>query len=132
MFEARVVVRYMNGQILAGWGDQFFPMETEIMVKDQLDEIHRIPLNQVKLVCFVKQFVSDSSITHRSTSKVIYDAIPGKTVEMVFTDGEKMSAKASLNTIPKGGFFVTPANPNSNNVSMYVNKGALKSFRFLD
>jgi len=132
MFEARVVVRYLDGRTLAGYGDQFLPMEAEIMVLDQVDEIHRIPLTEVKLVCFVKQFVTDSAITHKPGAKVLYDAVPGKTVELVFTDGERMRAKASLATVPKGGFFVTPSNPNSNNISIYVNKDALASFRFLD
>jgi len=132
VFDARIVVRYQDGTVLKGWGDNFLPGEASILVKDFQDRIHTVDLQRVKLVCFVKTFVSDSTMTHRPTSRVLFSAIPGTLVELRFQDGEVIFGKASLSAPPRTGFFVSPVNPNSNNISVYVNPEALDRFRFME
>lgn len=133
MFDERVVVRTLSGETLKGYGDNFLPGETEFMVQEvESGEIHRVPLAEVKMVCFVRAFVTDSQSTHRPTAPLIYQAVPGRRVSLEFADGERMEGVATLQAMPSQGFFVTPLNPNSNNLQVYVNPNALKRFRFSD
>jgi hypothetical protein len=131
MFDERVVIHFQTGRTLSGWGDNFLPTEEEILVKDQDDVIQRVALRDVKIICFVKAFATDSRATHLPPAKILYQAVHGRKVRLQFKDGEKLEGVASLNERPLRGFFVTPLNPNSNNIAIYVNPNFLKSFEFL-
>ena len=126
-----MVIHFQTGTTLACWGDNFLPLEAEIMVKDEQDQIRSVALKDVKVVCFVKAFATDSRTTHRPATQLLYQAVPGRKVKLFFKDGEKLEGISSLNDRPLRGFFVTPLNPNSNNIHVYVNPGFLKSFEFL-
>lgn len=133
MFDERVVVRFLDGRILKGYGDNFLPGEVELLVREvENDAIHRVALGEVKMICFVRAFVTDSQSTHRPTAPLIYQAVPGRRVAVEFLDGEHLEGVATLQTMPTHGFFVTPLNPNSNNIQIYVNPNALRRFRFND
>ena len=131
MFDQRMVIHFQTGKTLTGWGDNFLPIEEEIMVKDQDDQIHRVALRDVKIICFVKAFATDSRVTHKPPSQLLFQAVPGRKVRLVFKDSEKLEGVASLNDRPLRGFFVTPLNSSSNNIHIYVNPAFLKSFEFL-
>lgn len=132
MFEQKVVVRFKDGRTLSGFGDGFLAGEREILVQDMQEAIHRVDLTQVKMVCFVRDFGSDPAETHRSPGKVLYQAVPGTRVRVVFRDGEVLEGVSTLHSRPTGGFFLTPLNPHANNLSLYVNMDEVVSFRFLD
>ena len=130
MFDDRLVIHFQSGKTLACWGDNFMPLEEEIMVKDQDDRIQRVVLKEVKVVCFVKAFATDSRTTHKPPVQLLFQAVPGRKVKLLFKDGEKMEGVSSLNERPVRGFFVTPLNPNSNNIHIFVNPSFLKSVEF--
>lgn len=130
MFDDRMVIRFLDGTVLKAFGDNFLPSDERIMVTECDGPMRTIELAAVKMVCFVKQFVTDSQNTHRPPPPLIYQAIPGSKVRMEFTDGEVLMGIATLEAAPSRGFFVTPLNPNSNNLQIYVNPKALKRFRF--
>lgn len=130
MFDERLVIHFQSGKTLACWGDNFMPLEEEIMVKDQDDRIQRVVLKEVKVVCFVKAFATDSRTTHKPPAQILFQAVPGRKVKLLFKDGEKMEGVSSLKERPVRGFFVTPLNPNSNNIHIFVNPAFLKSFEF--
>jgi hypothetical protein len=132
MFEQKVVVRYKDGKTLAGFGDSFVAGEAEILVQDLNEAIHRVPLSDVKMVCFVRTFGTDPAETHRPAGRVLYQAIPGNRVRVAFRDGEVLEGVTSLQSRPTRGFFLTPLNPHGNNLGVYVNMDEVVSFRFLD
>lgn len=130
MFDEKVIIRFQDGRVLKAYGDSFLPWEEEILVKDALEQMVHVRLSDVKLIGFVKEFESDGAATHKPSPPLQYMAVPGRRVLLTFRDGERMVGVTSLDTPPKQGFFVTPLNPNSNNTRVYVNPGALTSFRF--
>lgn len=129
MFDESIVVHYRDGRTLTGWGDNFFPTEGEIFVKDMLESVVKVSLAEVKVVCFVKQLNTDRRETHRPAAPLIFQPVPGNRVDIVFRDGERMEGIASLTRLPDHGFFVTPLNPNSNNLQVYVNPAAVLRLR---
>lgn len=94
--------------------------------------IHRVPLCDVKMVCFVKTFGSDPPVTHRPPERVVYRAVSGQRVRVAFRDGEVLEGVTTLQSRPTRGFFLTPLNPHGNNSGVYVNVDEVVSFRFLD
>jgi len=132
VFDERVVVRFSDGSSLKGYGDNFLPGETELLVQEvETAAIHTVKLESVKAIYFVKEFMTDSQMSHRKPSSLLYQAIPGRKVRVEFADGEALDGVATLQAAPTHGFFLTPLNPNSNNLQIYVNQKALKSFRFI-
>ncbi len=129
MFDEAMVVHYRDGRTLTGWGGNFFPTEGEIYVKDMLENVVRVDLSQVKVVCFVRKLDPDRRETHRPAAPLLYQAVPGNHIDIVFRDGERMEAVGSLTKLPSHGFFVTPLNPNSNNLQVYVNPAEVRSLR---
>ena len=132
MFENKMVVRFKDGATLSGFGDNFMPGETEILMQDLEERLHRLPLSGVKMVCFVRSFTSDSGETHRIPGRVLYQPVPGSRVRVSFRDGEVLEGVSAVRSRPRAGFFLTPLNPNSNNLHVYVNVDEVISFRFLD
>lgn len=131
MFDEPMVVHFMEGETLAGHGDNFFPGEAQILVRDGGGAIRKVDLAEVKMVCFVKSLASDRAQTHLpQPDRLLYQAVPGKRVRIRFRDGEQMEGLASIRAKPRQGFFVTPMNPNSNNLQVYVNPDALVGFSF--
>jgi len=131
LFDERVVVRFLDGATLKGYGDNFLPGETELLVQDvETAAIHTVDLGTVKALYFVKEFTTDSQISHLRSTPLLYQAVPGRKIVLQFVDGETLEGVATLQAPPTRGFFLTPLNPNSNNRQIYVNPDALKSFRF--
>ncbi len=130
MFDEKVVVRFLDGSTLKAFGDNFLPGETEVMVRGQDEKLHTVSLDAVKLICFVRAFTTDSQSTHRPPPPLLFQAVPGRRVTLEFSDGEVVEGMATLQQEPQRGFFVTPLNPHSNNIQIYVNPKALKRFRF--
>ena len=130
MFDDRMVIRFLDGTVLKAFGDNFLPGEERIQVMECDGPMRTVELSAIKIICFVKQFVTDSQNTHRPAPPIIYQAVPGRKVTVEFKDGEVVKGVATLEGEPKRGFFITPLNPNSNNLQIYVNPNALKRFRF--
>ncbi|MEJ2368407.1 MAG: hypothetical protein P8Z49_08685, partial [Acidobacteriota bacterium] len=96
------------------------------------DNIRRIPLSNVKKICFVRHFSEDSQSVRRAPEQLQYQPVPGRKVGLHFRDGQSIYGIVTTERKPDHGFFLTPLNPNSNNLSIYVNPDALLTFNFLD
>ncbi len=131
MFDEKVVIRFKDGTTLPGYGDNFMPGEGEILVQDLDDHVHTVSLKDVKLVCFVRDFNTSDSGSHQRPDRLVYQPVPGRTVEITFRDGERLRGVTTLRSKPSAGFFMTPLNPHSNNVHVFVNPDEILSFRFL-
>ncbi len=133
MFEEKVVIHFLDGHVLNGYSDNFFPAEGQIMVlKAMGEEVVTVTLAEVKVVCFVRTLAPQQKERSREPQRLLYQAVPGRHVSVVFKDGEHLEGVASLNEKPVRGFFVTPLNPQSNNVQIYVNPEAMARFRFVE
>jgi hypothetical protein len=89
-----------------------------------------LPYNDVKSVCFVKDFEAEAE------SRRVFMTRPkleGLWVRMVFRDGEVLDGILPNNLLAWeiAGFTVTPPEPDANNQRVFVPRSALKSIQVL-
>jgi uncharacterized protein DUF6982 len=128
----RLVVRYVDGQLLRGYSNDFHPDRAHLhlcpTVKSTADERLLVPVVRLKAVFFVKTLQGDPDRVDANT----FDHNPrARKVEVTFRDGEVMVG-STLNYKPTGqGFFLQPASSRSNNVRIYVVTPAIRHMRFV-
>ena len=128
----RVVVRYIDGQLLHGYSNDFYPDRPFIQFSPTLgctaSERMLIPIGRLKAVFFVKDLQGDSNRLDHQT----FDHRPrGRKIQITFRDGEVLTG-STLSYKPDGqGFFVIPASTRANNIRVYVVATAIKHLRFV-
>jgi hypothetical protein len=128
----RLVVRYVDGQLLRGYSNDFHPDRAHLhlspAVECAADERLLVPLARLKAVFFVKTLQGDPDRVDANT----FDHNPrARKVEVTFRDGEVMMG-STLNYKPNGhGFFLQPASSRSNNLRTYVVTPSIRHMRFV-
>jgi hypothetical protein len=85
-------------------------------------------LSQLKAIFFVREFAGDPNRVDSS------DFVPGqhgRKVEVVFEDGEVLRGTTLGYRNDGSGFFVQPADPDSNNMRVFVSPGATRHVQLL-
>jgi hypothetical protein len=83
---------------------------------------------RLKAVFFVREFDGDADYVER---KSFVEPLPGRRIEVTFLDDEVLIG-ATLGYRPDGtGFFVSPADPNGNNLRIFVLPGGVRHIRYL-
>jgi hypothetical protein len=128
----RLVVRYVDGQLLRGYSNDFDPDRAQLhlcpTVKCAANERLLVPIARLKAVFFVKTLQGEPDRVDANT----FDHNPrARKLEVTFRDGEVMVG-STLNYKPNGhGFFLQPASSRSNNVRIYVVTPAVRHLRFM-
>ena len=128
----RLVVRYVDGQLLRGYSNDFSPdlghLHLSPAVRCQADERLLVPIARLKAVFFVKSLQGDPVRVDANT----FDHNPrARRMELTFRDGEVMVG-STLNYKPNGqGFFLKPASSRSNNLRIFVVTAAIRHMRFV-
>lgn len=125
-----VVVNLGDGVLLKGTTNNFFPNKEKfhLTVKDT-NEVQEVPLINLKAVFFVKDFEGDPNYRERTDAE---RSGLGKRIEVEFKDGETLVGYSQGYTPNRPGFFVFPADPESNNDRVFVLTAATKSVRFVE
>lgn len=120
MFDHIMVIHYMDGRILKGWGTLISPFDKIMEFQDLSGEIHLVELSKIKGAFYVKTFEGNP----RKTKAVEATWLPqGDKVKVIFKDGEELEGVAQLpeNLKQAQGFYVVPLDLASNNYRIYVN-----------
>jgi hypothetical protein len=134
MEPTKVVVKYLNGKVIKGFMQNFSPNK---------DRFHLIPADKasggtievmvkhLKAIFVVRDFIGNPQYDERK--KYVEGEKPsGLKLEVTFTDGEVIAGSTLLGYDPKRqGNFISPADPNSNNIRVFVVSSAVKSVRQL-
>ena len=127
----KVVLRYLDGRVLKGITQNFFPNK---------DRFHLFPaeknspaplevlIRDLKAVFIVRDFTGDPGFTERKNFNAGEKTF-GKKIEVCFLDGEVMVGSTMGYDLKRQGFFVFPADPKSNNIKAYVISASLRSVR---
>ena len=134
MEPTKVVVKYLNGKVIKGFMQNFSPNK---------DSFHLIPADKssggpievlvkhLKAIFVVRDFMGNPQ--HDERKKYVEGESPsGLKLEVTFADGEVIVGSTLLGYDPKRqGNFIVPADPNSNNIRVFVVSSAVKSVRQL-
>jgi len=126
MFDHIMVVHFMDGRILKGFGSVIAPGEAIMELKDLEEKIHWVELSQVKGVFYVRSFEGSRHKTRPTATA--WSPSTGNRVRITFKDGEILEGQVNdpsrLASAP--GFYVVPLDPASNNYRMYLNRAAVE------
>lgn len=124
-----VVVHFPGGTLLKGVTNNFFPNKDKFhLTEKDTGEVREIPLTGLKAVFFVKAFEGDRAYQERAD---VERTGFGKRIQVDFGDGETLVGYSQGYAPGRPGFFVFPADPQSNNDRVFVLSAATKAVRFV-
>ena len=119
---AKVVVAYLDGRRLKGYTTDFSPARDHFLLlpedvdSEPGDRGTSIRIDELKALIFVKDF--DGDPTHNDAPGPFQ--LPGKPIEVTFSDGEKLIGSSVAYNPKNLGFFMQPADPAGNNERIFV------------
>jgi hypothetical protein len=134
MEPTKVVVRYANGTVARGFIQNFSP-NRDFFYLTPADNLSgqplQVSLRRLKAVFVVRDFHGNPKFEERNFY-LEGENPSGLKLEVTFADGEVMVGSTVLNYDSKRqGNFIIPADPNSNNIRVFVVSSAVKSVRQL-
>ena len=118
----RVVAHYMDGRVVKGTTQDFFPNRPIFRVTPVgAGKESEIQCRQLKAVFFVKDLTGDEN---RKDLRGFVDGpgetTKGKKIAVRFKDGEFLCGYSLSYSPERVGFFLFPSDPGSNNLRIYV------------
>ena len=123
MIQNRIVVRYRDGRILKGYTGDFLPTKAAFHLTP-LDapagtKPTLVQVAELKAVFFVKDLVGNPAHRERLEFRADKPAV-GRKIRVVFNDGEILVGTTQGYDPTRAGFFVVPADAESNNERCFV------------
>ncbi len=124
----KVVVHRAGGPLLKGITNDFFPNKDIFHLHDNdTGEVLEVQLLGLKAVFFVKDFDGDSNYRERVDMERTGF---GKRIRVAFKDGETLEGYCHGFAKDRQGFYVFPADPQSNNDRIFVITAATDDVSF--
>lgn len=133
MERVKVVARYINGKMVKGYTLDFFPNKDRFHITPtdkSSDKPIEIMVNHLKAVFVVRDFNGNSQYLERKGFREGENPY-GTLLEVTFADGEVLVGSCTSFDLKRQGFFISPADPVSNNIRVFVVCAALKRLRQL-
>lgn len=124
----KVVARFKNGSLMKGKTNDFFPTKTSFHLQTLTGETEKIDVEQLKAFFLVKDFEGNQSYNEKFNDEV---AGAGRKIRVTFSDGESITGYTLGYSPDRRGFYMTPADLNSNNVRIFVVKSASEKIEFV-
>ena len=129
----KVVIHYANGTVMKGFTEDFSPNK---------DFFHLFPaagpkgkaievlMKDLKAVFFVRDFTGDPQYNER---KIFLEEEKGhgRKLEVKCIDDELLVGSTLGYDPSRKGFSVFPADPNSNNIRVFIVSSSVKEFRYV-
>ncbi len=134
MERVKIVVRYVDGRIMKGHCQDFSPTNPQFHLLHEVtggpEERVKVLMKDLKAVFFVRDFEGNPKFKEQ---KQFAGAKPpsGRKVEITFADGEVLVGSTVGYDPQRSGFFIFPADPQSNNLRVFVISAAVSKVRFL-
>ena len=124
----KVVARFKDGSILKGKTNDFFPNKTNFHLETLNGETQQIEVEQLKAFFLVKDFEGNKNYDEDYRDEI---AGTGRKIMVKFSDGESIIGYTLGYSPDRQGFFMTPADSNSNNHRIFVVKSASEKIEFI-
>ncbi len=130
----KLVVRYADGRLLKGYTTNFNPNAPHFLLLTGRDgdDVQRtvVELIRLKALFFVRDFAGNPGRRDRDFFQE-HQVYQGRRIEVKFLDGETL-AGATPNYDPEAlGFFVFPADTESNTIKIFAINSSVKNVRFI-
>jgi hypothetical protein len=128
----RVVARFVDGRVLKGTTQDFAPNRPKFHLFPDGDEKAKpldVPLGALKALFFVKSWEGDPKRVDDNSFELARGQ--GRRMLVTFADGEVMAGFTMGYGPSKPGFFLIPADPNSNNTRVFVVKSSVTKVEFV-
>ena len=126
----RVVVRYRDGRLVKGTTRDFLPTKPLFHLHPgDSSEAVEVRLNELKAVFFVRRLEGDPNYNEHKDLPEQGMASLGKKIAVVFEDGESLAGYTHSYNPNNPGFFMTPVDPNSNNVRVFVVRDSVREVK---
>ena len=128
----RVVAHFQDGRLLKGFTYDFLPGRAVFLLAEAASGARpiKVPVAELKAIFFVKTFDGDPQ-RPKVKDPAAAEAGPGRRIRIVFKDGEVLVGTTQGYNPSRPGFFVVPADPESNNERCYVVAAATREVGFL-
>jgi hypothetical protein len=129
----KVVVRYVDGRVVKGTTQDFFPNKDRFhLLSDTTvsEEPAEVLIRDLKAVFFVKDFGGNPGYNERKEYNN-GDKAQGRKVEILFVDGEKLVGSTLGYDPNRLGFFLFPVDPESNNMRVFAVTAAVQNVRYI-
>jgi hypothetical protein len=126
----RVVARFADGHIVKGTTQDFAVTRDffHVIPGEPGAAPVRVNVPLLKAVFFVKDHTGNKDYNER---KAFDKLVPGRKLQVTFRDGEVLVGSSTAYDAARPGFFMTPADPKSNNDRIYVVMKAVRSVSFI-
>ena len=117
----KVVARYADGRLVKGYTFDFAPANPRFHVFSHpaaSGPSTQVLVRELKAVFFVRDLVGNPA--RQDSQKFPPGQVSNPHVEVRFRDGEVMLGTADSPATESHGFFLIPADPESNNLRVYV------------
>jgi hypothetical protein len=131
MERIKAVVHYTNGKIIKGFTHDFSPSRDRFHLFQEDNpsgQAIEVFIKELKALFTVRDFTGDFQHNKRKHYKE-EEKPSGRKVEVTFTDGEVLLGSTLGYDLKRQGFFIFPADPNSNNVRVFVVSSAVEKVR---
>ena len=134
MEQSKVIVRYIDGRVVKGFVQDFFPSK-ECFHLRLLDNaagngLQEIYIRDLKAIFFVRDFGGNPSYSERK-AYMEGERAQGRKVEVTFKDGEKQVGSTLGYDPNRPGFFFFPADDKCNNIRVFAIKSFVESVRYI-
>ncbi|HSK46670.1 MAG TPA: hypothetical protein VLA05_01545 [Coriobacteriia bacterium] len=128
----KVVARFADGRMVKGMTADFFPNKDVFHVSESVAPVGTGPVEistkELKALFFVKDLEGNPEYHER---KEFAGPPVGRAIRVVFKDGEVMIGTTSGYQPGRPGFFVVPADPESNTERCFVISAATEEIGFI-
>lgn len=125
----KVVVHYLDGRIIKGETGDFFPNKNSFHLKEEnSSQTLQVEVPNLKAVYFVESLEGDSAFNEKSN---VERSGFGRKIKVDFKDGETQHGYTQGYSPNRTGFFVTPCDPGSNNIRIFIVAAATDKVQFV-
>jgi len=130
----KVVVRYADGRVVKGMTSDFSPTKQAFHVSEASTATRGKALDvrmaELKALFFVKDFAGDAQHTERNEFDPAHPSV-GRHIRVQFSDGEVLVGTTQVYQANRPGFFLEPADPDSNNHRCFAMAAAVQQVTFI-
>ena len=125
-----VVAGYRDGRRVKGVTLDFLPTREAFHVQIEEGDVIEVLVRDLKSVFFVRDLVGNSEYRHRNEFD-LSSTMSGRRIRVVYFDGEELLGTTQGYSAERHGFFVVPADKQSNNQRVFVVASAATQIHLL-